>query len=128
VEDSAPEGIRAVQIRLVLKPIKDQASQLLANLGDKQVIQAIADDLTRYGGGSGLLGDKPSSAGAVVLGAIISQQFHLEFGNLPASSTSAMWRPWTANTSPSDFLPATAHTASMPLSVGRVFQTLCTVL
>jgi hypothetical protein len=53
VEDSAPEGIRAVQIRLVLKPIKDQVSQLLGNLGDKQVIQAIADDLTRYGGDRG---------------------------------------------------------------------------
>ncbi len=53
VEDNAPEAMRAVQIRLILKPLKDQANQLLHQLRDKTVIPAIADDLAGYSGERG---------------------------------------------------------------------------
>ena len=51
VEDNAPEAIRAVQIRLILKPLKDRANQLLLNLGNslEPVTQAIADNLGKHG-------------------------------------------------------------------------------
>lgn len=54
VEDHAPEAIRAVQIRLILKPLKDQAQQLLLRQADQadpsnSLVQAIADNLGKQG-------------------------------------------------------------------------------
>jgi hypothetical protein len=48
VEDQATEAIRAVQIRLILKPLKDQVQQLLLRCGSEaDLVMAIADNLAK---------------------------------------------------------------------------------
>ncbi len=50
VEDHAPEAIRAVQIRLILKPLKDQVQQLLLKCGNEpDPVMAIVDSLSKQG-------------------------------------------------------------------------------